>query len=176
MSRQVHPLVQLAHCAIEAYVCERRRLALPCGPDLTPEMCEHAGAFVSLHEFGELRGCIGTFLPQQENVAAEIVENAIASATRDPRFPPVREEELDELEISVDVLTEPEPIESMQELDPQIYGVIVTDPGGMRRGLLLPALEQVKTAEQQVMIARQKAFIGPREPIKLYRFQVKRYH
>ncbi len=176
MNKQIHPLVQLAHRAINAYVLDGRRPNLPCGSDLTPEMCEQAGAFVSLHERGELRGCIGTFMPQQESVAAEIVENAIASATRDPRFPPVTADELDDLEIAVDVLTEPEPIESIKELDPQIYGVIVTDPSGMRRGLLLPALEQVKTAEQQVMIARQKAFIGPREPVKLYRFQVKRYH
>ncbi len=176
MNRQVHPLVQLAHRAIEAYILEGCRPGLPCGSELTPEMCEHAGAFVSLHEFGELRGCIGTFMPQQDNVATEIVENAIASATRDPRFPAVTADELDDLEISVDVLTEPEPAESIQDLDPQIYGVIVTDLNGMRRGLLLPALEQVKTAEQQVMIARQKAFIGPREPVKLYRFRVTRYH
>jgi MEMO1 family protein len=143
---------------------------------MTPEMLEHAGTFVSLHKFGELRGCIGTFLPQRSNVAEEIIENAIASATRDPRFPPVREEELDDLEVSVDVLTEPEAVASEADLDPKIYGVIVTDPESYRRGLLLPALEQVKTAEQQVAIARQKAYIGPDEPVRLYRFRVKRYN
>jgi AmmeMemoRadiSam system protein A len=143
---------------------------------MSPEMRERAGTFVSLHEFGELRGCIGTFLPQRANVAEEIIENAIASATRDPRFRPVLAQELDDLEISVDVLSEPEPIESAAELDPQIYGVIVTDPDNLRRGLLLPALEQVKTAEQQIAIARQKAYIGQEEPVRLYRFRVKRYH
>jgi AmmeMemoRadiSam system protein A len=143
---------------------------------MTPEMRERAGTFVSLHEFGELRGCIGTILPQRANVAEEIIENAIASATRDPRFRPVHPQELDDLEISVDVLSDPEAVESEAELDPQIYGVIVTDPDNFRRGLLLPALEQVKTADQQVAIARQKAYIGPDEPVRLYRFRVIRYH
>ncbi len=176
MNNEVHPLVQLAHRAIQAYVGEGRHLAPPAESELTPEMRARAGAFVSLHEFGELRGCIGTFLPQQANVAEEIIENAIASATRDPRFIPVAPEELDDLEISVDVLGEPEEVESIADLDPQVYGVIVSAKHDGRRGLLLPALEQVKTAEEQVAIARQKAWIGAGEPITLYRFQVKRYH
>jgi MEMO1 family protein len=176
MNKDVHPLVQLAHRAIAAHILDRRRLHPPSEEDMTPEMRERAGAFVSLHKFGELRGCIGTFLPQRADVAEEVIENAIASATRDPRFPPVRSEELDDLEISVDVLSEPEPVASEADLDPEMYGVIVTDPDSFRRGLLLPALEQVKTAQQQVAIARQKAYIGPDEPVRLYRFRVKRYY
>ena len=89
---------------------------------------------------------------------------------------PIRPDELDNLDISVDVLGEPEPVESIADLDPDIYGVIVAARHDNRRGLLLPALEQVKTAEQQVEIARQKAWIGRDEPVHLYRFQVKRYH
>ncbi len=176
MNKEVHPLVQLAYTAIQAYVREGRHLSPPSDPEMTPEMREQAGAFVSLHEFGDLRGCIGTFQPQQENVAQEIISNAIASATRDPRFMPVRPDELDNLDISVDILGEPEPVESIADLDPEIYGVIVAAKHDNRRGLLLPALEQVKTAEQQVSIARQKAWIGRDEPVLLYRFQVKRYH
>ena len=155
---------------------ERRRLEPIPEEELPPELRQRAGTFVSLHEFGELRGCIGTFAPQRANVAEEVIDNAIASATRDPRFPPVQPSELDDLEISVDVLSEPEEIHSMAELDPEVYGVIVTDATGLRRGLLLPALEQVKTAEQQVAIARQKAYIAPGEPVRLYRFRVNRYH
>lgn len=94
MDKDVHPLVQLAHRAVTAHILERRHLSPPPAGELTPEMSDRAGAFVSLHEFGELRGCIGTFLPQRANVAEEIIENAIASATRDPRFPPVRPDEL----------------------------------------------------------------------------------
>jgi AmmeMemoRadiSam system protein A len=176
MNKDVHPLVQLAHRAVAAHIVERRHLSPPSGGEMTPEMRARAGTFVSLHEFGELRGCIGTFLPQRANVAEEIIENAIASATRDPRFPPVRPDEIDDLEISVDVLSEPEPVESPADLDPDVYGVIVTDLDNFRRGLLLPALEQVKTTEQQLAIARQKAFIGPDEPVRLYRFLVSRYH
>lgn len=176
MNRDVHPLVQLAHRAVSVHVLDKKRLRPPSDNEMTPEMRERAGTFVSLHKFGELRGCIGTFVPQRANVADEIIENAIASATRDPRFPPVQRQELDDLEISVDVLSQPEPVESVAELDPQTYGVIVTDLDNFRRGLLLPALEQVKTVEQQVAIARQKAFIGDDDPVRLYRFRVKRYH
>jgi AmmeMemoRadiSam system protein A len=176
MDEDVHPLVQLARRAVGAYILDGEHLSPPPDEEMTQEMRERAGTFVSLHEFGELRGCIGTFRPQRANVAEEIIENAIASATRDPRFPPVQPGEIDDLNISVDVLSEPEPVESVADLDPQVYGVIVSDLNNSRRGLLLPALEQVKTAEHQVAIARQKAFIGPDEPVRLFRFQVKRYH
>jgi uncharacterized protein (TIGR00296 family) len=106
-------------------------------------------------------------------VAQEVIRNAISAATRDPRFPPVRPEELDHLDVKVDVLTEPEPVQSTDQLDPKRYGVIVQC--GWRRGLLLPDLEGVDTVEYQVDIARRKAGIGPQEPVQLYRFEVKRY-
>jgi len=101
-----HPFVELAHAAIEAYVRERKHIKPP--RDLSPEMQARAGAFVSLHlPDGELRGCIGTIEPVRDNLAEEIIENAISAATRDPRFPPMTPDELDTLDISVDVLTEP---------------------------------------------------------------------
>ena len=132
-----------------------------------------AGTFVSLHDSRGLRGCIGTIEPQQPAVAQEIIQNAISAATRDPRFPPVQPEELESLDIKVDVLSEPEPIDSMDQLDPKRYGVIVES--GWRRGLLLPDLEGVDTVKEQVDIAMRKAGIRPGEPIKLHRFEVKRY-
>ena len=133
-----------------------------------------AGTFVSLHDSrGNLRGCIGTIEPQQPTVAQEVIQNAISAATRDPRFPPVQPEELEGLDIKVDVLTEPEPIDSMDQLDPKRYGVIVESD--WRRGLLLPDLEGVDTVEYQVDIAMRKAGIRPDEPVQLYRFEVKRY-
>lgn len=167
-----HPLVQLARKTIEAYVTKGTIIRPP--EQLTEEMRKRAGVFVSLHKFGELRGCIGTIEPVQANVAEEVIANAISAATRDPRFTPVRPEELPDLEISVDVLTEPEPISSLAELDPKIYGVIVES--GRRRGLLLPDLEGVDTARQQVDIALRKAWINPNERYKMYRFRVVRYH
>ncbi len=132
-----------------------------------------AGVFVSIHKHGELRGCIGTFEPTKDNVAEEIIGNAISSATRDPRFPPMAASELSDLEYSVDVLTPPEPIENKDQLDPKKYGVIVE--AGFTRGLLLPDLEGVDAVDHQIDICRQKAGIAPGEPVKLYRFEVKRY-
>jgi len=166
------PLVKLAHEAIDAYVKEGRIMQPP--PVLTPEMKEKAGVFVSIHKSGELRGCIGTFEPSRPSVAEEIIVNAISAAVRDPRFEPVQEEELKDLDISVDVLTPPEPIESKEQLNPKKYGAIVQR--GARRGLLLPDLEGVDTAEQQIDICRLKADIMPGEKVRLYRFEVKRYH
>jgi hypothetical protein len=167
-----HPLVQLAHETIESYVRKNERIDPP--DELSEEMQREAGVFVSLHKGGELRGCIGTIEARQPNVAQEIIANAIGAATRDPRFPPVGPQELDQLEISVDVLGEPEPVESIEALDPQEYGVIVES--GPRRGLLLPDLEGVDTAEEQVNIALRKAWIDPNEPYDMYRFRVIRYH
>jgi len=113
------------------------------------------------------------FLPTTENVATEIIRNAIAAATEDPRFPPLGPQELEELDISVDVLSQPEPVEGLEELDPKKYGVIVES--GWKRGLLLPDLEGVDTVEQQLSIAMAKAGITPDEPVKIYRFRVERY-
>ncbi|MFC2035578.1 MEMO1 family protein [Chloroflexota bacterium] len=163
-------LVKLAREAVEGYVKEGK---FPRPKKLLPEMREKAGIFVSIHKFGELRGCIGTVEPTAENVAGEIIANAISSATRDPRFPPITSNELKDLEYSVDILTPPESIESQDQLDPQKYGVIVES--GIRRGLLLPNLEGVDTIRHQIDICRQKAGIKPDELVNLYRFEVKRY-
>ena len=167
------PWVRLARLSLETYVRTGAPLArLPQG--LPGELTDRAaGAFVSLHLRGRLRGCIGTTGPTTGSVALEIVQNAVSAGTRDPRFPPVGPEELEWLEYSVDVLGEPEPVSSTAELDPVRYGVIVSQGG--RRGLLLPDLEGVDTAEQQVRIARQKGGIGPGEPCSLERFKVVRH-
>lgn len=169
---EISPYVKLAIAAVEAYIREGRRIDAPAD---TPGKISHAnaGAFVCLKIDGELRGCIGTIEPTQISLAEEIISNAISAAIRDPRFMPVTERELDELEYSVDVLSPPESINGIEQLDPRKYGVIVES--GLRRGLLLPDLEGVDTPEMQVDIARRKAYIGYNEPIKLYRFEVKRY-
>lgn len=165
------PQVELARESLCHYLEHGRPLAAP--DDVSPEMERAAGVFVSLKKRGELRGCIGTFRPARETIAAEIIANAVSAGTRDPRFFPVALGELPELDISVDVLEEPEPIASLAELEPQKYGVIVRS--GSRSGLLLPMLEGVDSVEQQVAIARQKAGIGEDEAVELYRFTVTRY-
>lgn len=169
----MHPLVQLARTTIESYVRSHQTPRPP--KPLPAEMTGRAGVFVSIHEQdGELRGCIGTIEPTQPNIAEEVIQNAISAATRDPRFPPVRPAELDGLVINVDVLTPAEPIAGPEQLDPRRYGVIVES--AWRRGLLLPDLEGVDTAEQQIDIARRKAGIGRNEQMTLYRFEVKRFY
>lgn len=170
MKNEMHPLVQLAKQAVEKYV-KNHEFIRP--KELTPEMMEHAGTFVSIHKRSQLRGCIGTFEPTQSNVAEEIVQNAISAAARDPRFDPVKTTELPDLDYSVDVLTTPEPVQSAKDLDTKKYGLIVQC--GYRRGLLLPDLEGVKDVQTQIAICCQKGGISPGEPIKLFRFQVKRY-
>jgi AmmeMemoRadiSam system protein A len=167
-----HALVQLARKTIETFVKEGKIIDPPA--ELAPEMKGRAGVFVSLHLKGRLRGCIGTFAPTTENVATEIIHNAIEASTRDPRFSPVKENELADLEISVDVLTQPVPVESAKDLDAKKYGVIVKC--GKRRGLLLPDLEGVNSPDEQISICRQKGWIGDAEPIELFKFEVKRYH
>lgn len=172
-SPDIDPQIALARLSVETYVRTGHPAHLPA--DVPAELLEQrAGAFVSLHEHGNLRGCIGTIAPICENVAEEILQNGISACSRDPRFFPVREDELDFLEYSVDVLGKPEPIESPDELDPVRYGVIVTK--GLRRGLLLPNLEGVDTIAYQVAIAKQKAGISPADDdVDLERFEVVRY-
>lgn len=138
-------------------------------------LTKRAGCFVSLHSKGDqaLRGCIGTILPTCKNLAGEIISNAVA-ACQDPRFPTVTKEECDRLDIQVDVLSNPEPINSEKSLNPKKYGVIVKAKDG-RTGLLLPDLEGIDDASYQVAVARQKAGILPNENIYLYRFTVTRH-
>ncbi len=133
------PYVRLAKKTLETYVRTGEQIHIPEG--LPEEMnTGRAGVFVSLKKYGELRGCIGTIGPTTINTAMEIIQNAISSGTRDPRFEPVDEHELAHLDYSVDVLMEPEPIKSKEELDVTKYGVIVRS--GRRSGLLLPNLER----------------------------------
>jgi AmmeMemoRadiSam system protein A len=131
-----------------------------------------AACFVSLKKHGELRGCIGTLEPAAADLGAEIARNARSAAFHDPRFHRVRADELSELTCSVDVLGPSAPC-ALADLDPAVYGVIVL--AGVRRGVLLPDLQGVDTAEQQVDIARQKAGIGRGEAFTLERFTVTRY-
>lgn len=170
-----HPLVKLARQTIELYVREGRRSTLP--PDLPADLQRPAGVFVSLHRRGELRGCIGTIQPTCDSVAEEVIQNAISAATRDPRFPALRQNELADLDVKVDVLCEPEPITSVDELDPKRYGLIVQSLlAPWKRGLLLPDLEGIDTVEKQVYWTRyHKAGINdPNEPVQMFRFEVQR--
>jgi AmmeMemoRadiSam system protein A len=165
-------LPALARDAVETFVRSGEILAPPSAQGL---MASRAPCFVSLKTMnGELRGCIGTIEPSRDTLAEEIVANAISAATNDPRFEPVRAEELSNLRYSVDVLFPPEET-VMEQLDPSVFGVIVEDESGDRRGLLLPDIAGIDNPEQQVEIAARKAGIRRGEPVRLYRFRVERY-
>ncbi|NLM84404.1 MAG: AmmeMemoRadiSam system protein A [Clostridiales bacterium] len=167
------PYVRLARLSLETFIRTGKRAKLPEG--LPEEMLSsRAGVFVSIYKHGQLRGCIGTIEPTTSCVAEEILRNAVSSGTEDPRFNRVREIELDDLVYSVDVLTKPEPVQSVSQLDPKRYGVIVSK--GFRRGLLLPNLDGVDDVETQLKIAKQKAGIRPDDnDVKIERFEVVRH-
>lgn len=167
-----HPLVSLALQAIKLNL--ENGQTLPC-PDPLPESMQiQAGTFVSIKKDGQLRGCIGTISPKYANIAEEVIQNALRAANMDPRFSPIEKEELQHLTLSVDVLTPPEKIDSISELDVKRYGLIVSTRS--RRGLLLPNLENVKTVDQQLKICLQKGGISETETYELFRFEVNRFH
>ena len=170
--RSKDPYVALAQYTIESCISGG---TIPDIPEDTPEelLNRRAGAFVSIHENGLLRGCIGTISATRTNLASEIIHNAVSASTEDPRFRAISADELPYLEINVDVLGDAEDISSPEELDVKRYGVIVQN--GMRRGLLLPDLDGIDTVDEQIAIACQKAGISPDEPIKLKRFEVVRH-
>ncbi len=171
--------VRLARKSLESIIRDKKELELSPSEleSLPKELLEkRAGVFVSLKKQGRLRGCIGTILPTQDTIAAEIIKNAVSAGLSDFRFEPVTVEELPELLISVDVLGEPETIQSMEQLDEKKYGVIVTE--GTKGGLLLPNLENVTSVQQQVEIALQKAGIEKKPDesgFTMQRFEVVRH-
>jgi len=186
----LHPYPQLAKKAIENYIKKGKIISLP--EDLPEEFLKRkAGIFVTIMKNGGLRGCIGTYLPTKENVAKEIIANAIAAATEDYRFGPIQKEELPHFSYTVYILSEPELVKNIKDLDPKKYGLIVKTtpiihPNGTdvvfnghfvaKSGLLLPDLEGIDTIEKQISIACQKGGIEPtEEKILIYRFTAEKY-
>lgn len=164
---------ELARSTVEKYIKERQVIKSP--QSLPGIEVDKAGTFVSIKTgTGDLRGCIGTIFPTKENIIDEIIHNAIAAATRDPRFEEIRRQELNNLKYSVDILFPPEPVQSIEELNPKTHGIIIMSKSG-RQALLLPDLEGVDTVEDQIMICRRKAGISQNEPIVVRKFNVKRY-
>jgi len=184
----MHPLVDLAKQAVESFIKEGKIISPPTA--LPKEFFEkRAGTFVTIEKNGELRGCIGTYLPIRENIAKEVIHNAIAAATEDWRFGPVQKEELPYLSYTVYILSEPELVKDISELNPKKYGIIVKtvpiSPSGdvvfnghfiPKTGVLLPDLEGIDTIEKQILIACQKAGIDPKnEKFLIYRFTVEKF-
>ena len=162
----------LARASMEHYVKTQSILQRP--DNLPSDLInKKAAVFVSLKKFGALRGCIGSLAPTCDCVADEIIRFAVNACSHDPRFEPVREDELPYITVSVDVLTSPEKISSTDELDPKKYGVIVRS--GYKSGVLLPDLEGVDTPQEQIRICRRKGGIADDESVELERFEVIRH-
>lgn len=171
--KQESVYASLARKTLELYVREGKLLTVK-QINLPDEILNRrAGVFVSIKKHGELRGCIGTIEPTCKNIAEEIINNAISAGTKDYRFNPVEEHELEDLVYSVDILGKAEAISSIRELDTTRYGIIVNK--GLKRGLLLPNLEGVNTVEEQISIALRKAGIDKDEEYFMERFEVTRY-
>ncbi len=162
----------LAREAVQNYLEKGEIMETP--PQLPEFLEKKAGAFVSIKDRkGNLRGCIGTLEPTQKTLAGEIIRNAVQSAFQDPRFTPIKNEEMADLVFSVDIIHPPEPVSSLDQLDPAKYGVIVKQ--GAQKGVLLPDLPGIDSAEEQVAIARQKAGLGETPDLEIYRFRVERF-
>ncbi|MDR1508609.1 MAG: AmmeMemoRadiSam system protein A [Synergistaceae bacterium] len=174
-SEKNHPYVVLARRTVERFLNYEPPPSGGAEIDPREELWNiRRACFVSIKTAGgDLRGCIGTIAPMRPSLDMEIIGNAISSSTRDPRFPPMQKDELDEVVFSVDVLGEPEKVRSRAELDPKKWGVIVSQ--GMRRGVLLPDLEGVDSVETQLEIASRKAGIYDTDGISIERFSVDRY-
>jgi len=174
-----NPLVLLAKEAVENFIKENKVISPP--KNFPNEFLnKKAGTFVTIEKQGELRGCVGTYLPTKENIAQEVIQNAIAAATQDYRFSPLKKEELPCLSYTVYILGKPISVRELKELDPRKYGIIVkSEPMNYfypKIGLLLPGLEGVNTVEDQISIACQKAGINPlKEKFKVYKFKAKKY-
>jgi AmmeMemoRadiSam system protein A len=165
---------ELARRAVEAFIRDGERIEPP--EKVEGVLAECAGVFVTLRTIGDaLRGCIGTITPVHLTVASEIIQNAISAATRDPRFPPVTVAELADLSYGVDVLSSPEPVGGVEDLDPSQYGVIIETFDGRRRGLLLPRIAGINSAQEQWQAVHLKAGIRPGQPVRVERFTVTRF-
>lgn len=171
---QTHPYAELARQSVETFLRYHEMIEPPQNlPE--PPVEKWQGVFVSIHTSdGQLRGCLGTLRPTHAHIGKEIIYVALDAALKDPRFPPVDISELYDLHYTVYVLHPPQPAQSLQELDPRTYGVIVRTGDG-RRGLLLPDLPEVHTVEQQLRIACMKAGIAPDEEFLIERFKADKF-
>ena len=146
--------------------------------EIPKELAGKNACFVTLRSGnGDLRGCIGTLSPVYENLYTEIVKNAISSAVRDSRFSKLTIRELNDISLSVEVLSEPELVQNNEQLDPRKYGLIISD-GSYRRGVLLPDIEGVDTVTEQIRIVKQKAGIYEikNDNLEFYRFTTDRFY
>ncbi|WP_031434141.1 AmmeMemoRadiSam system protein A [Methylomarinum vadi] len=145
--------------------------------DYPLELCKQRATFVTLEKNHNLRGCIG-MLEAVFPLAEDVAENAFSAAFKDPRFPPVQKSEIDDLEIHISILSEPEPISFSSEEDllaqirPNVDGLILEE--GHRRGTFLPSVwEMLPDKKQFLRHLKNKAGLPAdywSDTVKVYRY------
>ncbi len=172
----MNPHNSLAKKAVETFIEKQEFISFPKN---TPKklLNQKKGVFVTIEKNGNLRACIGTYLPTQKNIAEEIIQNAVSAATEDYRFGPIKKEELSELRYTVYLLEQPQLIDNIRELNPKKYGIIVKTVGlPLKSALLLPGLRGIDTIEKQISVACQKGEINPNiEKLAIYKFSVRKF-
>jgi len=142
---QKRRLIEIAKNTIVEYVQNGKKYSVK---EADPRLKEIEGAFVTIHKNGQLRGCIGNIIGRQP-LYLTVRDMAIAACSQDPRFVPVKEEELPDLDIEVSVLSVPRVTTNVEEIVMGTHGVIVSRGFG-RSGVFLPqvATETGWTREQ----------------------------
>jgi hypothetical protein len=170
----MHPFIKLAQESIINYLATGQLLAAP--SPLPPQLQQPGAVFVTIYAAGgQLRGCRGTIVPTEPTLADAIIKTAVASATDDPRFPPMTLAETAAMQLKIDLLSPMEPVADVATLNEKIYGVLIQSPSGQRRGLLLPNIDAVDSVPHQLQLVRRKAGMSPDEPSELFRFTVTRF-
>jgi len=167
----VHSLVKLAIHSVEYFLEAGKSLPIP--NPLPESLKQNAGVFVSIKKQGSLRGCIGTITPKYKSLAEEIIQNALRAASQDPRFKPIQKKELPFLTFSVDVLTPLKKLENLEGHNTKQFGLLVQ--GKRKQGLLLPNLENIKSAEQQLRVCLEKGEFSDNDQYELYCFKANRF-
>ena len=161
----------LGRRAIETYLRSHQLIEPP--EPIPMEWQAPSAAFVTLRKNGAMRGCVGSTRPTEATAAHELIRYAIASAVRDPRFHPVRLDEVPLLSIRVQLLDPAEPITDITRIDPKTDGIIVRS--GDRQALLLPGIDEIVTPEQQLRAACQKAGIDRHAALQVERFRTRTF-
>lgn len=177
-------LQKMVRKTVELWVNERKKLNFDSYAEIIGDSSliqrlknQRTGVFVTILKDNKPRGTMGTINPVMDNIAEEIINNAIEAAAFDPTFIPVTPQELDELEYEVSVLNPLESVDDSKDLDPKKYGIVVEQ--GLKRGIVLPNIKEIKTVEQQIEVAKERANIDDAldawDPLLIKRFTVETF-
>ncbi len=151
-------LLEIAHRAIDAFVRDGKKINVD---EEDRRLLEEEGAFVSVYKDGRLRGCIGNIIGEGP-LCRTVRDMAIASATEDHRFAPIRPEELEDIHVEISVLSRPRRIVDLDEIQMGTLGVIISK--GPRRGVFLPQVATSTGWSKEVFMTElctQKAGLPP---------------